>query len=135
VKPKNPFNRNSPYQRKTKEVGEEPYWKKQEASTAKDMQGKLTPCSGSKSIKGDVMLPACRIECKSTRTGAYTLNLKKLLALELHSMGALNPVPSVYQVDFVNPNDDTLQKRVYVIPNSMYERFEDFLKQESSEHE
>ncbi len=126
-----PYSRSSAYQKKTKDAKPEPYWKKQEASTAKGLSGKLTPCSGSKSIKGDVMTSSCRIECKSTRTGAYTLNLKKLLALETHSMGSLNPTPAVYQVDFVNPATDKLQKRVYVIPDSMYQRFEEFIMKEN----
>ena len=61
----------------------EPAWRELELRARLLTGGKLTPGSGNKNIKGDVVLPSVIIECKYSSQETFTIQYEWLRRLEL----------------------------------------------------
>lgn len=96
---------------------------KQEKDRAAKLGGRLTPCSGSKSVKGDVRVKGVlRLECKNTVADSFSVTLDMLRKIENAATHA-GELPCI-EVEFIYP-DGTLRGRAVVLPSYALDMFLD----------
>ena len=87
----------------------------QEAEWAKRGNGKLTPGSGNKTIKGDVQKyrGVVRLECKTTRNNSFSVTRKTVRKIEESAL-AHGEVPAII-IEFIG-EDGRPQHELAVVP-------------------
>ncbi len=115
----------SSFLKKNETVQNKSYWrsKKQEREIAKNIGGKVTPASGSKSIKGDARLKGIiRLECKTTKNKSFSITLDMIEKIEQAALSA-DEIPAI--VLEYNDGDGKKIKDVAIIPTyALYELLE-----------
>ena len=89
--------------------------KKQERELAKRLNGKLTPASGSRDVKGDVRVRGVsRIECKTTQNKSFSVTLEMVRKIEEAALSG-GEIPAIL-VEFNDGNGKRIAE-VAVVPS------------------
>ena len=87
----------------------------QEAKWARELEGKVTPGSGSGNVKGDVRVKGLvRLENKTTDKKSFSLTREIIEKIE-HAALNNNEIPFI-QIDFIDPINGQLIHELAVVP-------------------
>ena len=87
----------------------------QEREIAKRFGGKVTPGSGNKDVKGDVIVKGvCRIEAKTTKNKSFSVTLEMSDKIEMAAM-VNGEVPAII-VEFITPEGKPI-KELTIVPS------------------